>query len=262
LQTSKILLHQKFGFGDALQYSRFIPQVHKVTKPCTIDLLIKGNFYLNWVDPTMPPPSSRELYEKLYGDYLGNIYIDGWDKIAQTSYLERHELRGLQKWFASAGPPKLENVVNREVNNKFFKMDGKPRIGFCYQGSPGHPRDNERSCEKLYFTFLSNKFPEYSFYSLQLDENSGIIESELDVLSIIQELDLVISVDSYILHLAGLTDTPVWSLHDYDLDVRWKGQTNWYPNMKMFIQPNQADWDNVFINIHEELERKKDDNEF
>lgn len=79
-----------------------------------------------------------------------------------------------------------------------------------------------------------------------------------DTATLIDGLDLVISVDTSIAHLAGALGKPVWLLNRYDSEWRWMWQREdspWYPSMRIFSQPAPHDWDSVIAKIAAELRR-------
>lgn len=111
------------------------------------------------------------------------------------------------------------------------------------------------------------------FYSLQKDKPAGQIAelgltgritdfmSEVmdfaDTAAIVQNLDLVITVDTSVAHLAGGLGKPVWILSRYNADWRWlqNRPTNpWYPTARIFGQPTMGDWDSVIDEVGRELE--------
>jgi ADP-heptose:LPS heptosyltransferase len=77
-----------------------------------------------------------------------------------------------------------------------------------------------------------------------------------DTAAIIQNLDLVISVDTAVAHLAGGLGKPVWILSRYDADWRWlqnRPTSPWYPTARIFGQPALGDWDSVIADVSHEL---------
>ena len=92
-------------------------------------------------------------------------------------------------------------------------------------------------------------------YQHQLDTLAGPF---MDTAAIIRNLDLVISADTAVAHLAAALGVRVWLLLCFSPDWRWTLQgatTPWYPNMRIFRQNRLNDWDNVFARIEEELAR-------
>lgn len=72
-------------------------------------------------------------------------------------------------------------------------------------------------------------------------------------------LDLVISVDTAMAHLAGVLGRQVWTLLPYAADWRWlleRSDTPWYRSMRLFRQPRLGDWESVLANVREELMRR------
>jgi hypothetical protein len=77
-----------------------------------------------------------------------------------------------------------------------------------------------------------------------------------DTAGLVAALDLVIGVDTSVVHLAGAIGTPVWVLNRYDLCWRWlrgRGDTPWYPTMRLFTQSTPGDWAGVIDGVHAAL---------
>ncbi len=75
--------------------------------------------------------------------------------------------------------------------------------------------------------------------------------------ALVQALDLVVSIDSAVVHVAGAFAIPVWVLLPAAADWRWlndREDSPWYPTMRLFRQPQPGDWDTVFARNHESLE--------
>ncbi|MBJ7380831.1 MAG: hypothetical protein JHC80_08765, partial [Polynucleobacter sp.] len=69
-----------------------------------------------------------------------------------------------------------------------------------------------------------------------------------DTAALIENLDLVISVDTAVAHLAAALGKPVWLLNRFDSEWRWLGHRKdspWYPTLKIYNQPKPGDWDSV-----------------
>jgi len=137
---------------------------------------------------------------------------------------------------------------------------GRPRVGLVWAGNPNHNNDRNRSVP---LALLRPLFAPGSadFYSLQKDERSaderqlaaalGMVDlaPELgdfdDTAAALAELDLVISVDTSVAHLAGALGRPVWVLLPLNPDWRWllrRGDSPWYPSMRLFRQERAGDW--------------------
>ena len=127
-----------------------------------------------------------------------------------------------------------------------------PRIGIVWAGNPNHRADRHRSCPLHEFLPILS-IPEITFYSLQNGERHrdlNDLPSEIqvqdlepqlgdfgDLAVIIDQLDLVISVDSPVAHMAGALGKETWTLLSHVADWRWmlEGETTpWYPTMRLF----------------------------
>ena len=131
--------------------------------------------------------------------------------------------------------------------------------------------DRQRSCRLEHFAPLV-ELPGTEFVSFQVGPRaqelrasgwSGLIretgaelvpfEATADALA---EVDLVITVDTAMAHLAGAVGRPVWTLLGYAPDWRWmlgRRDTPWYPTMRLFRQPAPNDWDSVFREVRRAL---------
>jgi ADP-heptose:LPS heptosyltransferase len=134
-------------------------------------------------------------------------------------------------------------------------------------------RERPRSCALDLFSSLS-RINEITFYSLQKGEGAeqtktppqgmklvdftGEINDFLDTAAFIENLDLIISIDTAVAHLAGALGRPTWTLIPYVPDWRWlleREDSPWYPTMKLFRQPWQGGWETVIQCIAMELEK-------
>ena len=78
----------------------------------------------------------------------------------------------------------------------------------------------------------------------------------MDTAALMRELDLVVTIDTVIPHLAGILAVPVWLLNRYESDWRWldhRTDSPWYPSLRIFTQPAQGDWDAVLNRVAAEL---------
>jgi hypothetical protein len=119
---------------------------------------------------------------------------------------------------------------------------------------------------------LVRKNPDYEWINLQADcteEESaalakagvtcfpGLIHNFADTAALVHHLDVVLSVDTAVAHLAGAMGRPTWiMLNWFGLDWRWllnRDDTPWYPSARLFRQPAMADWRSVTDKIHQYL---------
>jgi hypothetical protein len=146
------------------------------------------------------------------------------------------------------------------------------KVGIVWAGKPAHTEDKIRSCHLRDFLRLS-KIPGVRLFGLQKGAAADQVENlgrkmaltnlgdELndftDTAAVIENLDLVVSVDTAVLHLAGAMGRPVWAILACSPDWRWmldRQDSPWYPTMRLFRQRSYGDWGGVFQRVSQELE--------
>jgi tetratricopeptide (TPR) repeat protein len=128
------------------------------------------------------------------------------------------------------------------------------RVGLAWAGSPGMVRDAQRSLSPQRLGPLLG-VDGVRFFSLQKDATAaGVIDfmgqmaDFADTAGLVANLDLVISVDTAVTHLAAGMGKPVWLLDRFDPDWRWllgRRDSPWYPALRVYRQPTPGDWDPV-----------------
>jgi len=152
------------------------------------------------------------------------------------------------------------------------------RIGIAWQGSPDFHADRQRSVPLHHFEPLA-KIPGVRLFSLQKDNGVEQIEALngafevidfgdeldgesgpfMDTAAIMSNLDLIVTSDTSIPHLAGALDVPVWMALSLSPDWRWlleREDSPWYPSMRLFRQRQLGDWSEVFARIAVALRAK------
>jgi hypothetical protein len=145
------------------------------------------------------------------------------------------------------------------------------KVGLVWAGSPIHQNDRYRSCP-LTKLLPVLRIPGIAFYSLQKGEHSqdlrplppdctvqdldAVIQDYGDTALLLDQLDLLISVDTAVAHLMGALGKPVWLLlpevPDWRRDL--EGETTpWYPRMRLFRQTRRGDWAEVMARVTEAL---------
>lgn len=158
---------------------------------------------------------------------------------------------------------KIPQAASQALNLESVKL----RVGLVWAGNPKHQSDRTRSIYLDVFAPLLTR-QDIEFYSLQAGDSVSEID-RLDeslrptkmfpikrplseVASAMQHLDLVISVDTSLAHLAGALSVPVWTLISFYPDWRWmleRTDSPWYPSMRLFRQPELGDWKAVIEEI-------------
>ncbi len=244
----RLLIHAEQGYGDTIQFARFIPQLVRegvdVTLACYPELvrLMHGMPEPCAVVPLGSEPEEADAYVPIMSLGLrgaGSLRAS----LEDVPYLfAGHPLR-----------PELPRISNR----------GGKRIGFVWGGSRKHNNDDVRSVEwSIFSQIMSHK--EHTFYSLQvggerphpwpelLTDLSPLIHDYADSAALLAQLDLVITVDTSVAHLAGAMGVPLWLLLPFAPDWRWLLQERigpWYRELRMFRQERAGDWREVIAQV-------------
>jgi tetratricopeptide (TPR) repeat protein len=259
LEGRGILLHAEQGLGDTIQFIRYAKLVEQAGGKVCFEC----------------PRQLAPLLESVEGiDILveaGSALL-GFDVHAPLASLPR--LFGTTAARIPAGVPYLRvGEAFAEKWRRRLEGTGGPRIGLVWAGNPQHPEDRLRSLRLEAFEPLAAT-QGVSWYSLQFGASASQAahppggmnlvdlgpetEDFRDAAAAIQQLDLVISVDTAMAHLAGALARPVWVLLGYVPDWRWlldRSDSPWYPSMRLFRQPRPGDWEAVIEAVADALEK-------
>jgi tetratricopeptide (TPR) repeat protein len=255
----RLFIHSEQGLGDTLQFIRYLPMVKSRGGEITFE--------------TLPP-----LFGLLQGfpgiDKLAVISSDRSQAEECDFYVPLLSLPFLLETTAETIPAEIPYISadNEKVAywQKMIVGTGF-KVGLVWAGKPGHENDQNRSCGLNRFEILAD-FPGIRFYGLQKGEAASQVDDvtgrmlvanfneELkdftDTAGVIANLDLVISVDTAVAHLAGAMEKPVWLLLPFAPDWRWmldREDSPWYRTMRIFRQEKRGDWDSVFRRVAGEL---------
>ncbi|MHC4396950.1 MAG: tetratricopeptide repeat protein [Planctomycetota bacterium] len=257
----RLFVYYEQGFGDTLQFIRYLPMVKarggtvifEERKPLLG--LLRG---FGGIDELVEdcPGSRPDIKFDFHVPLLNLPMIFG--TTLQTIPPEVPYLY--------ADSAKLEYWQDRLSRENF-------KVGVAWAGSNVHKNDRNRSCTPENFASLA-AIDGVKLYGLQKGpaavqlENSPQetvitnlgeqFEDFTDTAAAIENLDLVISVDTAVLHLAGAMGKPTWALLPFAPDWRWlldRQDSPWYPTMKLFRQAEPCDWDNVFESVTQQLKK-------
>ena len=157
--------------------------------------------------------------------------------------------------------------VPADIEVRMSDFGDRLRVGICWAGSPNHVNDRHRSTGLSSFLRLFET-PGVAFLNLQhgkpaaeiqmhrlaglLHGDANQLQNMAETAALIARLDLVVSVDTGIAHLAGALGVPVWVAVPYRTDWRWmlgRSDSPWYPTMRLFRQQRWGDWEGVFDEI-------------
>jgi Flp pilus assembly protein TadD len=256
-----ILVRAEQGMGDTLQFARYIPlliargaRVFLETQP-PLKPLLAGIYGLSGatVQGEAPPPHDVQIammsLPRIFGTELATVP-------ALVPYLTPDPAR-VSAW-----------------SGRFAGETGL-KVGLVWAGNPGFPGDALRSLDFAVYAPLAQA-PGVVFYSLQKGEAAAQAKNPppgmrlidlgpdlndfADTAAALAHLDLLISVDTSIVHLAGAMARPVWTLVPFVPDFRWllkREDSPWYPTMRLFRQGSANDWAGVIGRIAEALKEYK-----
>lgn len=258
LEGRSILVFGEQGMGDVIQFSRYLPLLAE-----------RGGKIIFEVDKPLVPlftslPNVAQVVQKSETPPLTDVYI---------------QLLSLPRIFNTT----LDTIPNRipyitsdpskaAAWRRMLAGDPLCRIGLVWQGNPRNPMDRDRSCPFSEFRCLLD-IQGVSYYSIQVGpahDDLNILPPEIritdltnsladfsDTAALIANLDLVISVDTAVAHLAGAIGISVWVLLTYHSDWRWmenQEYSPWYHTMRLFRQEKSGEWGGVLERVKNALE--------
>ena len=260
----RLLVHCEQGFGDTIQFSRFLPQVKALGGEVTFQLQAQ----------------LRPLFRHFPGvDSLDLLADEQTSKISADLYVPLMDLPlclGVTLETIPAKPSYLEPDRNRIIQWRGRIGAARFKIGVVWAGNRHHINDHNRSCRLEDMRFIG-EYDRAMIFSLQKDVTESdrhIISRQSafthigdalndfgDTAAAIACLDLVITVDTAIAHLAGAMGKPTWVLLPYLPDWRWmtaRDDSPWYPTMRLFRQPAAGKWGPVMDAVRQALEEEFD----
>jgi tetratricopeptide (TPR) repeat protein len=257
LARKTILIHAEQGLGDTIQFARYAPILARAGAKVVLEVqpeLTGLMSRLAGVSEVVARGAARPSFDVHcpVGSLPRALRTELSGIPADTPYLSVSEER-LAKW-----RPRLEALPG-------------PRIAFAWSGNPNHANDRNRSLALNGLApLLASEHA--SFISIQRDLRDGDaaalaqmprvthVGGELDdfddTAAVMALADLVISVDTSVVHLAGALGRPTWILVPFAPDWRWlldREDSPWYPDVRLFRQPAPGDWPNVVARVTDEL---------
>lgn len=267
LKGKKLLVYIEQGLGDFIFFARFLPLLKEFGGTVSVEaqeelIPILGENLK--IDEIISRKNDRDWKEPVESDYAVSICslprifkIDSEEKIPKDPYV-----------FAP-NKPKPD-----------FYLDEKLKIGLCWCGNSGHQRDHTRSMsiEQLkpltevqntqFFGLVKGvnkvrKWPKGTVDLFQGIEDFPIINLEDqikdfgDLMHYINHLDIVITVDTGLAHLAGAMGKKTWIMLGSEVDWRWgfnKTNSDWYPSVRLFRFKDS--WENLVQEILQELKKE------
>jgi len=251
IEGRTLLLHADQGLGDTIQMARYVPMVEARGAKVILEVQPPLVRLMSSLSPTVEViarDASLPRFERHCP--LGSLPLAFRTTLenipSRDSYLHA-QTADIERWAARLGP--------RE----------RPRIGIAWSGNPRHKRDRDRSIPFAKLTPVLDA--RFEWHALQTIFREGeeeaaraagvhISKGELadfaETAALVSNLDLVVSVDTSIAHLAGALGKPVWILLTWEPDWRWllgRDDSPWYSSARLFRQPALGDWDGALANV-------------
>ncbi len=259
-----LFAHEAEGYGDTIQFCRYVPQIAAgarrvivLVRPPLLRLLsrLPGVSEVIALGGELPAFDLQCAIMRL--PYAVGTTLDSIP--APTPYLAA-DAADVARW-----RKRLAGITGL-------------RVGLCWTGqrahSPGYLAWNRRRSVPPETWARLGQIAGVQFVSLQKDPPAGAaarprrgielhdFTAELhdfsDTAALIENLDLVISIDTSVAHLAGALNKPIWLLNAFDACWRWQLNRNdspWYPSLRQFRQPAPWDWDSVISRVRAALQR-------
>lgn len=256
LSDKVILVHAEQGFGDVIMFVRFLPHLAQAAKSVILEV----------------PLPLKPLLEGCAG---------AAQTIARGEKLPPFDLHCPLMSLALAFDTRLETIPAevpylRAPQERLAQWQARlanmpqPRVGIAWSGSEKNTIDGSRSLTLDAIAALrASGLPLISLQKELRDHDRKTLEGlgdirhfgdELrdfaDTAALISQLDLVVSVDTSVAHLAGALGKPVWILLPFSADWRWltdRGDSPWYPTARLFRQPAIGEWGAVIARVGSEL---------
>jgi len=255
ISGKRLFLFPEQGNGDTIQFIRYV-----------IDILENNKNVYILVE------CQQSLFELLL-TFSGNInlYIKG-DVIPDFDVCAPlMSLPYILKSTVSSIPSHIPYLFSGPNKINFECSRSKINIGIVWAGAAQHKNDKNRSIQLSYFIDIAS-LDNVRLFSLQIGDRSADLEqvgndlitdmseqidTYADTAAIIEKLDLVISVDTSVAHLAGAMGKAIWLLLPFAADFRWmtdRDDTPWYNSMRLFRQKTIGNWGDVFNEVKKSID--------
>jgi tetratricopeptide (TPR) repeat protein len=265
----RVLLHAEQGIGDTLQFVRYA----SIIKAMGASVIVECQDGLKTILKTCP--GIDDIFDRRETTTTDvSVVFDAQANLMSLPYvLKTTSLDTIPSQVPYLSTPE-ENKAHWEARiRELTPPDTRLKVGIVWAGNPYHRTDALRSTALEQFGALA-KIDGLVCFSLQkgakaeeqlANAPAGLrivplgheFKSFGDTAAAMENLDLVIAVDTSVIHLAGAMGLPVWTLVAKSPDWRWlleRDDTPWYPTMRLFRQHEVKNWDHVFQDIVAELE--------
>jgi hypothetical protein len=263
IPTGRLLLVGDQGYGDTIQFARYIPMAaercQEVILGCSAEM-----------GPLLANIPGVSQYCHRWTDVPGHA---AHCRLSSLPYLFHTQLDTIPSQFPYLKVDPARVAHWRERLNATLPA-GLKRIGLAWTGRPSHPNDRRRSMTlaqlapltsvgQAAFVSLQKPIPARSLAVMSMFPGMVNLADDLtdfgETAALVENLDLVITVDTSMAHLAGALGKPVWVLIPKAADWRWmleREDSPWYPSVRLFRQQKPGAWDEVLERLRLALGRE------
>ncbi len=259
INNKKILIYCMHGIGDFIMFARYLKIINsKASKlllyiPNSLERIVKYNF------------PDIEIYIK-GEDIKSDMYDYAMPEMLSLCFSDT-DLYNIP--FSSGYLTVSNKLIREKAKLRELKTDRK-KVGLFWQGNPTVLINRSMKLSEFIPLFNINEIQLYSFQISKIDTESEALKNELplidlaphikdyaDTAALLKNIDLLITIDSSIAHLAGAMGISTYLLLPYDFEWRWftdEEKTPWYDSVKLFKQKKPNDWKEVIKRVKNEIQ--------
>jgi hypothetical protein len=263
LQGKTILVICEQGYGDTLHFVNYLPKLSQQAQKVYFLPLEKQESLFKENEGVLKVEVLPHSYSWNNVDYDYYVPLMSLPNYLDSNFSDIHALQG--KWIVSS--------VKKQTYSSYLLPNMKKHIAICWKGNPNQSRDYWRSISYSYFLNMVKRFSQCAFYLFVFNQSeeekqaflnidnvvnvNGFIDDFSDSAAFLSQLDLCISSDTSLVHLAGSLQLPTWLLLSYRPDWRWSvsfSQGLLYPSVSYIRQKKYGWWEGVFSELSQKFE--------
>ncbi|MBL4719658.1 MAG: tetratricopeptide repeat protein [Alphaproteobacteria bacterium] len=249
LAGKRLLVLFEQGYGDMIQFARYLPRLRSLD--CKLVVSMPADL-IPLLSPLAPNATFITMEEGRSNTVDADFSV--W-LMSLPNRLGAQTISDIPAEIPYIAPPAGTPI--EAPLNEAFPQSNDLSIGLVWAGRPSHPQDHQRSIDSRLLAPLFD-IPGVRFYGLQKEgapditltsrfahDWSNALTSFSATAAILARLDLIITVDTAVAHLAGAMGRPVWLMLPFAADWRWlrdRDDSPWYPTMRLFRQNRPGDW--------------------
>lgn len=249
-----VLIHGEQGLGDMIQTARFFGQVLSLAKEVIVDCPNESIALLehNFPEITFLPLNPAKMVDHPFDIWIGTL------SLPYIFQVGRDDIPGRQGYLKVPA----DHQAYWQARVAELARPGSVRVGIAWSGHPGHRADRRRSIQWHMARTMIQQFPAVDFFAVQIKVPDDVpanlyncseeMATLSDTAALIEQMDLIISVDTSIVHIAGAIGKDTWMMLPYRYEWRWgmDGESNnWYDSVKVIRQPAPGAWAPVLSRV-------------